>query len=171
MQNGKKISKRTHASPICKCDGCEKPTMARGMCNTHYMKWRRAQPIQLAHTSEDTIRLIMEAMPATRRQIEQATGFHIATLLRHLPSLRRGKLIYVIDHVPPVQGGRGRWQPVYSVGNQRDKPLTKAMRQEYRDRHATERKEKELQIVVRKPKSKWGKSAVSQQNPFSALGL
>lgn len=165
------MGKRAHLSPFCKCDGCGKPTMARGMCNTHYAKWRRGYSAPLAQTSEDTAKAIMAAMPATRRKIEITTGFHIATMLRHLPQLRREKHIYVADYEPPVNGGRGRWQPVYAVGNKKDKPLTKKKIREYRERHASERAAKELPVVVRTPKSKWGKPSVNPQHPFSALGL
>lgn len=171
MNEPKKISKRAHLSPVCKINGCGKTTMARGMCNSHYQAWRRVHNAPLAKTRDDTKKLILSVLPATRRKIEQETGFHFGTVMRYLPDLRREKLMYIDDYEPPVNGGNGRWQPVYAVGNKKDKVLTKERRREYRQRHATERKEKELQTVVRKPKSKWGKPAVSQQNPFSALGL
>lgn len=171
MPADKKISKRAHLSPICKHDGCGKATMARGMCNVHYMRWLRTQPNPLRKTREDTINLILSIMPATRRKIEQETGYDFSTVMRYLPNLRKEKRIHVVDHEPPINGGRGRWQPVYAVGNKKDKVLSKERMREYRERHANERKEKELPIIVRTPKSKWRKPAVSQQNPFSALGL
>lgn len=163
-------SKRGHLSPICKIDTCGKKTLARGMCNIHYADWRRAHGAPLLKTAKDTEAMILEAMPATRRQIEAYTGLMSVTVLRYLPQLRAAKQVYVADHEPP-HNGLGRWQPVYAIGKKPDKVLTEARKRQQAELRRAEKHAKGSPVVVHVPPSKWRKRNIKQQTVFSALGL
>lgn len=45
---------------MCSEIGCEKPTVARGMCSTHWMRWRRAKGSEFTSRYGDPVQLFWE---------------------------------------------------------------------------------------------------------------
>lgn len=130
---------RTLIRTTCKVDGCDLPVQARSMCNSHYKRWYRSAP--QCTKAEKPEALILAAMPGTRKEIEERTGFVPQTVLKYLKTLRDEKKAFADNTV---------WPYVYKAGEGQDMPATDEMRRERVNRLQRKRYRAK---VGRKPKN------------------
>jgi hypothetical protein len=123
----------------CKEPGCGKPVQARGMCNSHYKRWHRSAP--QCTVVEPTDKLILQAMPGTRAQIVERTGFTPQTVLKYLKKMRDQEKAHADNSV---------WPFVYRAGKGVDLPGTPQMR---RDRINALQRKRYRAKVGRRPKA------------------
>lgn len=101
----------------CKHAGCTRPHRARGMCNSHYMAWRRANP-EILTVQQLTHKTVLEALPGTMRQVAEKTGLHVETVSAALKALnvRQGRQACIYDYLPPAAPG-AHWIPLWKEGS------------------------------------------------------
>lgn len=89
----------------------------RGMCNTHYMAWRRANP-EFLTVQKISDQLVMDALPGTMRQVAHVTGLHVETVSAVLKRLNvRGRReVCIYDYLPPKVPGQ-HWTALWKTGS------------------------------------------------------
>lgn len=145
---------------ICKHEGCGRPARGRGMCNAHYMAWRRANP-EVLTVGQLSEKLVLEALPGTMPQVAERTGLHRETVSSVLKALNKweGRQVRIYDYLPPTAYGR-HWTPLWQQGGGVNYKLTaerktahaKAVKLRTRPEY---RKKLEMGMVAPAPRASW----------------
>lgn len=101
----------------CKHAECCRPVRARGMCNTHYMAWRRANP-EFPTVRQNSDQAVLDVLPGTLREIAAKTGLHHETVSAVLKRLNKwkGRQVCIYDYRPPTVAGE-IWTPLWKAGS------------------------------------------------------
>jgi hypothetical protein len=149
---------------ICSHEGCDTKARSRGMCSKHYEKWRKANPNALVKY-DDMRDSVLQALPATRMQVQANIGCARSTAQDWLKQLRDEGVIHIGKWLRPEV--TGKFVAVYVAGPGKDavcklKPKCSA---DYAGRYREQSRERE-RIRYRL------KRASSRQNTWlGALGV
>lgn len=115
------------APRTCSRDGCTNIHRARGLCNNHYVQWRRTAKLNV--TMFDTPGLLLAAMPGTVKELAARCCIQYETARKACAKLRAENKAHIEDHVPPEHHGRP-YIAILTAGPGVDAVVTKKQRRE-----------------------------------------
>lgn len=145
---------------ICKHEGCGRSTRGRGMCNRHYMAWRRANP-EILTVQQISDQIVMDALPGTLREVAARTGLHHETVSKVLKRLNvwQGRQVCIYDYRPPAVAGQ-HWTALWKMGGGRNYTLPTSRKRAHtkvvKDRTRPENKAKAAAgMIAPSPAASW----------------
>lgn len=113
----------------CSRPGCTRKVVGRGLCASHYTMWHRNLTYSVA--LPDSRKMILEALPGTIQDVQEATGLVYETVRRHIRALHDEKLIHVNGSQPPSGKMGGRHVDIYVDGPGQDRRASKREKREF----------------------------------------